>query len=112
MSGLLVSIALWVFGGYVGARIAAFLNRGNKLKFWGQIAAGLLGGVILGLILKNVPVLERVTGFLHNGNVEDAIAGVLGGLAFGTLGAIFAPQSAKEGGAKEAPPTKDDGAPP
>lgn len=98
MSDLLFGVLLWVLGGYVGARIAALLNKGNRLKFWGQIAAGALGGIVVGLILDNVPALQPVTRFLHNGNVEDAVAGVLGGLAFGTLGAIFAPTRKDDAG--------------
>ncbi len=96
MTGLLIAIGLWIAGGWLGARIAAFFNRGNKLKFWGQLAAGILGGILLGLILDNVPLLAPITRFFHSGHVEDAIAGVLGGLAFGTLGAIFAPRPKDE----------------
>ncbi len=103
MSGFLISVILWIAGGYVGARIAAFFNKGNRLKFWGQIAAGVLGGVILGWVLDQVP-LQPITSFLHNGQVEDAIAGLLGGLAFGTLGSLFAPKAAKQ---DEAPPAAD-----
>lgn len=107
MTGVLLSIVLWLAGGYVGARIAAFLNRGNKLQFWGQIAAGLLGGIILGWLLDRFPLLEPVTRFLHNGQVEDAIAGVLGGLAFGTLGQLFA--SRKAGTARNGAKSGDGG---
>jgi hypothetical protein len=106
MTDFLIGLVLWILGGYVGARIAAFFNKGNKLKFWGQLAAGVLGGVILGLILDNAPLLQPVMNFFHSGNIEDAIAGVLGGLAFGTLGAIFAPKTAKEAPKEnEKPPT-------
>ena len=94
MTGLLVSIVLWLAGGYVGARIAAFFNRGRKLNIWGQIAAGLAGGGVLGWLLHEFPVLEPVTRFLRNGQVEDAIAGLLGGLVAGTLGALFAGKKA------------------
>lgn len=100
MTDLLMSIILWLAGGYVGARVAAFFNRGNRLKFWGQILAGMLGGVILGWVLDVFPLLEPVTRFLHNGHVEDAIAGLLGGLGLGTLGQIFAPAGAREGAGK------------
>jgi hypothetical protein len=86
----MISIALWIAGGWVGAHVAAFFNRGNRLKFWGRLGAGVLGGVILGWTLDRVPLLEPVTRFLHTGHVEDAIAGVLGGAVLGTLAGLLA----------------------
>lgn len=90
MQSILVSIAIWVFGGWAGAQIAAFVNQGAKLGFWGRVWAGVLGGVILGMIVERAPFLEPVTRFFHSGHVEDAIAGVLGGAAVGLAGGVFA----------------------
>jgi hypothetical protein len=94
VQGFLISVAIWIFGGWAGAQIADYFNRGSKLGFWGRLWAGVLGGVILGLILERVPVLESVTRFFHSGHVEDAIAGVLGGAAVGLAGGLFAKKTA------------------
>jgi hypothetical protein len=90
VTGFLISLGLWIAGGWVGAHVAAFFNRGNRLGFWGRLVAGVMGGVILGWTLERVPLLEPLTRFLHTGHVEDAIAGVLGGAVFGTLAALMA----------------------
>jgi hypothetical protein len=90
VTGFFISIALWIFGGWLGAQIADRLNHGNKLKFWGRLAAGVLGGVILGFTLDRVPLIEPVVKFLHTGHVEDAIAGVLGGFVFGAGAGMLA----------------------
>jgi uncharacterized membrane protein YeaQ/YmgE (transglycosylase-associated protein family) len=89
VTGLLISLVLWIVGGWIGAHVAAFFNQGNKLKFWGRLGAGVLGGVILGWTLERFPLLEPVSRFLHTGHVEDAIAGVLGGAVFGTLAGLL-----------------------
>ena len=92
MNSFLLAVALWIAGGWAGAQLAAFFNRGSKLGFWGRLWAGALGGVILGLILERAPFLEPVTRFFHSGHIEDAIAGVLGGAAMGLAGGLFAPK--------------------
>jgi uncharacterized membrane protein YeaQ/YmgE (transglycosylase-associated protein family) len=90
VTGLVTAVALWAVGGWLGSQIAALFNRGNRLRFWGRLGAGVLGGVILGWTLDRVPLLEPMTRFLHTGHVEDAIAGVLGGFVVGTLAGLLA----------------------
>jgi hypothetical protein len=90
MNHFLLAVALWVAGGWAGAQIAVFFNRGSKLGFWGRLWAGVLGGVVLGMILKRAPFLEPVTRFFHSGHIEDAVAGVLGGLAVALAGGLLA----------------------
>lgn len=89
MNDLLLGVGLWVLGGWIGAQIAAFFNRGNRLGFWGRVAAGVIGGVILGGLVDRAPFLKPITDFLHSGHIEDAIAGAIGGFVFGMIGALF-----------------------
>lgn len=80
---------MWIVGGWIGSQIAAYFNRGSKLKFWGRLWSGVLGGVILGWVLERAVFLKPITDFLHAGRVEDMIAGVIGGFIFGVVGGLF-----------------------
>lgn len=92
MGGFFLGLAIWMIGGWLGAQIAAFFNQGSKLGFWNRLWAGVIGGMLLGLFLDWVPALKNVTRLLHSGHVEDALAGVLGGLAVALAGSLVAGQ--------------------
>jgi len=89
VSGFFTAVAIWIVGGWLGAQVAAFFNRGSKLKFWGRLWSGVLGGVILGWVLDKATFLKPITDFLHAGHVEDVLAGVIGGFIFGVIGGLF-----------------------
>lgn len=93
MQALLISLALNMAGGWVGAQLAAMANRGRRLGFWARTIAGIGGGVAVGRAVERAPWLQGVFDFADQwfgrGNFEDVLAGVIGGVAFGLLFGLF-----------------------
>lgn len=96
MQGLLITIGLHLAAGWVGAQIAAALNRGRKLGFWATTMAGFMGGALLGQTAERVPQLAPALEFLGSGPMEEIVTGVVGGFVFGLLGSVFGRKREKE----------------